>query len=71
MTDIVKKHHEQQQLANPTQKLFVGRGNNDAVVRSVVKQRAWWVQHGVEDFGEVSFMWTQWKKQKHIDYLKP
>ena len=48
------------------------------MVRSVLKQRSWWVQyiapngqsmHEDEVVSEVSFIWTQWKKQKIIDYL--
>ncbi len=50
-------------------KFYVGRGNNDAAVRSVLKQRSWWIQHTEEDFNEINFLWTQWKKQKHIDFL--
>lgn len=51
------------------QKFYVGRGNNDAAVKSVLKQRSWWIQHTEEDFAEVNLIWTQWKKQKHLDYL--
>jgi hypothetical protein len=50
-------------------RFYVGWGNNDAIVRSVLKQRSQWQQNNNEDFNEVSFMWTQWKKQSHIDYL--
>lgn len=61
-----------------SQRFFVGRGNNDALVRSVLKQRSWWMQYSappgtviVEDeiASEVSFIWTQWKRQKIIEYL--
>jgi len=61
-----------------SQKFFVGRGNNDALVRSVLKQRSWWMQYTnlnepiiseEEVISEVSFVWTQWKRQKIIDYL--
>lgn len=47
-------------------------------MRSVLKQRSWWVQYipgnGAqvqedEVVSEVSFIWTQWKRQKIIDYL--
>lgn len=31
--------------------------------------RPWWQQCNNEDFSEVSFLWTAWKKQQHIDYL--
>ena len=50
-------------------KFHIGRGNNDAAVRSVIKHRAWWQSSSEEDFAEASFIWTQWKKQRHTEYL--
>lgn len=50
-------------------RFYVGWGNNDAIVRNILKQRPWWQQVASEDFDEVSFLWTQWKKQSHIDFL--
>jgi hypothetical protein len=49
-----------------------------------VKRRVWWTRAGREDFAphEVgsgdegnphfgcNFIWTQWKKNKHLDYLR-
>jgi hypothetical protein len=61
------------------QRFFVGRGNNDAIVRSVLKQRFWWMQYNLppgssiasedEVVSEVSLVWTSWKRQKIIEYL--
>jgi hypothetical protein len=57
-----------------SQKFYVGRGNNDPLVRSVLKQRSWWnqyippsgtylsAQNEDEAAGEVSLLWTSWKR---------
>lgn len=51
-------------------KFYVGVGNNYGVVKSVLKQRYWWQYSSEEAFSsECDFIWTSWKKQKHIDYL--
>ena len=56
-----------------SQKFHIGKGNNHAIVRSVLKQRSWWTQsaEGEEGFGgsDVCLLWTQWKKQRHLDFL--
>lgn len=36
------------------------------LVRRVVKDRSWWTLSKEEDFDEVSFIWTQWKKNYHL-----
>jgi hypothetical protein len=43
-------------------KLCVGKGNNHTLVRSILKERWWWAISEKEDFDEVSFIWTAWKK---------
>jgi len=36
----------------------------------VLKQRYWWQCGSGEDFAQdCDFIWTSWKKQKHIDFL--
>ena len=52
-------------------KFHVGPGNNYAIVKSVLKQRYWW-QYGAEESfaADCDFIWTSWKKQKHIDFLR-
>ena len=55
-------------------KFFVGPGNNFPIVKSVLtnvlKQRYWWQLGSEESFAsDVDFVWTSWKKQKHIDFL--
>ena len=48
----------------------MGPGNNYPIVKSVLKQRYWW-QYGAEESfaADCDFIWTAWKKQKHIDFL--
>ena len=50
-------------------RFFVGKGNNYILVRSVIKQRWWWSMNESEDFFNVNFIWTQWKKNKHLSIL--
>ena len=51
-------------------KFWVGHGNNYPIVKSVLKQRYWWQYGSEESFAaDCDFIWTAWKKQKHIDFL--
>ena len=51
-------------------KFYVGPGNNFPIVKSVLKQRYWWQYGSEESFAaDCDFIWTSWKKQKHIDFL--
>lgn len=51
-------------------KFWVGPGNNFPIVKSVLKQRYWWQYGSEESFAaDCDFIWTSWKKQKHIDFL--
>ena len=52
------------------QKYYIGQGNNFQVVKSIIKQRLWWCPAQTEDFSEATFIWTSWKRDKHIEYLK-
>ena len=70
MTDLVTQMQQHQTAQGVQfQRFFVGWGNNDAIVKQMLKARPWWQQSAAEEFAEVSFMWTSWKKQQHIDYL--
>ena len=51
-------------------RFYVGRGNNFILVRSVIKQRWWWSMNEREDFFKVNFLWTQWRKNKHLSILE-
>ena len=42
-------------------KFHIGRGNNNLVVRQVIKQRWWWSMSNKEDMtARLNFLWTQW-----------
>ncbi len=57
-------------LPNRVNRFWVGLGNNSNVVKSVLKQRYWWQKGTSENLEEVDFIWTAWKRQKHIDRLQ-
>lgn len=50
-------------------RFYVGRGNNYILVRSVIKQRWWWSMNESENFFNINFLWTQWRKNKHLCIL--
>jgi hypothetical protein len=50
-------------------RFYVGRGNNSILVRSVIKQRWWWSMNEKENFMNSNFVWTQWRKNKHLAIL--
>lgn len=50
-------------------RFYVGKGNNYILVRSVIKQRWWWSMNEREDFFNSNFVWTQWRKNKHLCIL--
>ena len=50
-------------------KYFIGKGNNSIMVRSLFKNRYWWVQGDSMDDNKINFTWTQTKVQKVIDNL--
>lgn len=62
--------NEKEKLLQITQKYYIGPGNNHQVVKNVIKQRYWWTQAPSEDFQDANFIWTSWKRDKHIEYLK-
>lgn len=39
-------------------KYFIGKGNNSIMVRSLFKNRYWWVQHDKEEMEKCNFCWT-------------
>lgn len=39
------------------------------LVKTVFKNRAWWIQNEKETFDECNFVWTQWIKDRHIKSL--
>jgi hypothetical protein len=43
-------------------KVFVGKGNNSVMVRSLFKTRFWFMIHDKEEMDKVNLMWTQCRK---------
>jgi len=54
---------------NINYKYFIGKGNNSIMVRSLFKNRFWWVQHDKEEMERCNFCWTQIKKGNLMDVL--
>jgi tubulin polyglutamylase TTLL1/tubulin monoglycylase TTLL3/8 len=50
-------------------KYFIGKGNNSIMVRSLFKNRFWWVQHDKEEMEKCNFCWTQIKKANLMEVL--
>mmetsp|Transcript_24239 Transcript_24239/g.37371 ORF Transcript_24239/g.37371 Transcript_24239/m.37371 type:complete len:103 (+) Transcript_24239:1493-1801(+) len=65
-----EKLKEKEKLLEYTKKYYVGPGNNCQVVKNALKQRYWWTPAHSEDFCDANFIWTSWKRDKHIDFLK-
>jgi hypothetical protein len=70
LIDKREKLKEKEKLLQFTQKYYIGPGNNYQVVRQAIKSRYWWTPAPTEDFTEANFIWTSWKRDKHIDFLK-
>jgi hypothetical protein len=69
---LIKKKEEvrdKEKLLQFTQKYYIGSGNNYQVVKQAIKSRAWWTPAHSEDFTDANFIWTSWKRDKHIEYL--
>ena len=54
---------------NIVYKYFIGKGNNSIMVRSLFKNRFWWVQHDKEEMEKCNFCWTQIKKPNLMEAL--
>lgn len=50
-------------------KYHIGKGNNSIMVRSLFKNRYWWIQHDKNEMDKVNFMWTQIKNINHMETL--
>ena len=51
-------------------KFYIGRGNNDPLVKSVIKQRWWW-SYGSKKDDSINLFWTPWSKKKITESLPP
>jgi len=54
----------------PNFKYHVQLGNNGAMVKSVLKQRLWWIKSKQASFQDCHFVWTQWKQNDLLQQLK-
>jgi hypothetical protein len=54
---------------NVNYKYFIGKGNNSIMVRSLFKNRYWWVQNDKEEMEKCNFCWTQIKNNKLMEVL--
>lgn len=54
---------------NISYKYVVGKGNNSIMVRSLFKNRFWWMKHDKEELETTNFCWTQIKKASIMDVL--
>jgi hypothetical protein len=50
-------------------KYFIGKGNNSIMVRSLFKNRFWWVQHDKMEIERINFLWTQIKVPNIMEAL--
>ena len=50
-------------------KCYVGRGNNQMMVRALFKNRFWWLFHEKEEPEKVNFFWTQLRKLSIMNSL--
>ena len=57
------------QPVNTIYKYFIGKGNNSIMVRSLFKNRYWWVQHDKESLENCNFCWTQIRKVNIMEAL--
>lgn len=48
--------------SNIIYKYVIGKGNNSIMVRSLFKNRFWWVQHDKESLEQCQYCWTQIRK---------
>lgn len=48
----------------------MGVGNNGVLVRSLFKNRYWWLLHDKEEVEKVNFIWTQCRKQTVMQTIK-
>lgn len=49
-------------------KYFIGKGNNSALVKSMMRDRWWWTS--ANDNADTNLLWTQWRQKSFIQNLK-
>lgn len=51
-------------------KYYIGKGNNSGIVRTALKSRFWWSMGEADDWSGYNFIWTQWKSNKILGFVK-
>ena len=54
---------------NVSYRYFIGKGNGAIMVRSLFKNRFWWLVHTKEELETCQFCWTQIKKASLMETL--
>lgn len=68
--DDTTEHKVAKNEVQPLYKYMVGKGNNALLVRSLFKNRFWWmIADKGADMERVNFMWTQVKNASYMDAL--
>jgi len=50
-------------------KCYIGKGNNQMMVRALFKNRFWWLFQDKDDPEKVNFFWTQLRKMSIMNSL--
>ena len=50
-------------------KCYIGKGNNQMMVRAIFKNRFWWLFHEKDEPEKVNFFWTQLRKVSIMNSL--
>lgn len=50
-------------------KVFIGKGNNAALIKKLFLSRPWWQQTDSKE--DANFIWTQWKDKPTLESLRP
>ena len=50
-------------------KYSIGKGNNASLIKSLFKNRFWWMVSDKPEMDKVNFMWTQIKNAAHMETL--
>lgn len=55
---VNKTNNVNETIMQASPKYYIGQGNNHVLVKSIFKNRQWWIQSEKENFDECNFIWT-------------
>ncbi|KAL4438061.1 hypothetical protein ABPG74_016840 [Tetrahymena malaccensis] len=55
---------------HPIYKAYVGKGNNQMLIRMVIKQRWWWIVTDQKEDANINLVWTQLRKNDILQTIK-